>query len=160
MQPVGAPTFVIAERQDTKGQDRLDGRLVPELIGTINSQPILASFGRQPIRFNWQEAVRLSGYTPPPPKPRGRYNAAAFAARKTGWRTIGEVCAAADVRPNTLCDQERDGKVPKMKRVHGIRSISADQFDDHAARCRAIKRRSRYVGAHSQRQQQATQNHL
>jgi hypothetical protein len=65
-------------------------------------------------------------------------------------------CVAAGVRPNTLCDWERDGKVPKMNRVHAIRSVAADQFDDYVARCRAVKRRSRHVGAHSRRQQQAT----
>jgi hypothetical protein len=92
-------------------------------------------FSRKLIALPWNQVVLASRFKKPPHKPRARFNAAAFAARRQGFRTIGEVCAASGVPDSTLCDWEGI-RIPRMQRINGIRAVPADEFDSFVQRCR------------------------
>ncbi|MBL8863473.1 MAG: hypothetical protein JNK02_15885 [Planctomycetes bacterium] len=83
----------------------------------------------------WAEAVALSGWQPPPHKPRARFNAVTFTVRRSGYRTAGEVCAAAGISDTTF--RRWEGVcIPPMPIVEGIKAIPEADFAAYVAVCR------------------------
>ena len=113
------------------GGNRGDRRLASPYI---HSQLILAAPGRHPIRFNWQEAVRPFGYTAPPPKPRARYNGPAFAARKTGWRTVDGTAVEPETDSGDADRFDRRSCCDTWRAIRVIRPGRANQPDDLCSR--------------------------
>ena len=68
-------------------------------------------------------------------KPRvGRTNSPAHQLRRQGYRTIGEVCAAAGVSDSTLIGWE--GRfISPMTKVNGVRAIPSEKFDKYVDAC-------------------------
>jgi hypothetical protein len=83
----------------------------------------------------WAEAVALSGWQPPPHKPRARFNAVTFTVRRAGYRTAGEVCEAAGISDTTWRRWE-GVRVPPMPVVDGIKAIPETQFAAYVEVCR------------------------
>lgn len=68
----------------------------------------------------------------------GQTNSPAHQLRRMGYRTIGEVCAAAGVSDSTLIGWE--GRfVPAMKKVNGVRVVTSDQFDRYVSACIEVR---------------------
>lgn len=81
----------------------------------------------------WPEIAAQAGVKQEKPQV-GRTNSPAHALRRQGYRTIGEVCAAAGVSDSTLIGWE--GRfIPSMRKIKGVRTVSSDKFDEYVAAC-------------------------
>lgn len=107
-------------------------------IPNVTQTLLLQSIRARTLPCAWPQAVAISGYSSPPKKPRARGNCAALGLRRAGYRTIGEVCAAAGVPDSTLTGWEGIHIRP-MDRVNGVRAIPAAQFDSYVSLCRTIR---------------------
>lgn len=87
-------------------------------------------------KYSWAETVKISGWKRPVPKPRALFNATAFRLRREGYRTIGEICEAAGISDSTLISWE-GRRIPRMKRIDGIRVVQARDFQTYVAACRS-----------------------
>jgi len=77
----------------------------------------------------------MSGWRPLPHKPRARFNGTTFSVRRRGFRTAGEVCAAAGISDTTF--RRWEGKrIPRMGVVDGIRAIPDADFESYVRTCR------------------------
>lgn len=104
----------------------------------------------------WAEAVALSGWQPPPHKPRARFNAVTFTVRRAGYRTAGEVCEAAGISDTTFRRWE-GVHIPCMPVVDGIKAIPESEFAAYVEVCRRAylaaaktRNKSRLIRATSQ----------
>jgi hypothetical protein len=91
---------------------------------------------QSPFRADWSKTVEISGWKPLPPKPRARFNAAAFAIRRQGYRTVGEVLDATGLSDTTFRRWEKASFIPRMPVVGGVRALRAEQFDSYVESCR------------------------
>ncbi len=67
----------------------------------------------------WAEVSTISGCTPRLAQRRARFNAMPFGLGRAGYITLGQLCKATGVPDSTICDWEKEKRIPKMPRLRG-----------------------------------------
>jgi AcrR family transcriptional regulator len=107
---------------------------IPNIAGIVVRR-VLAF---KPIRFTWAELLDLSAYRRPPKKPRARENAKVFAIRRKGYRTVGQIAAAAGI-PLTTFRRWEGKRSPEVPVVDGMKAVTEEEFKEVVERCRRLR---------------------
>lgn len=102
--------------------------------------------GASRLDVPWVRAVRMSGWRPPPRKrPPARYNATTFQVRRQGYRTVGEIAAAAGI-PLTTFRRWMGGRLPDLPEHQGIKAVPESEFEHVVRVCKAARAAARARG--------------